>query len=250
MLPTDRLRAELGAALAGSEPGLARADRLCHACVELLGVDGAAISVTSGDSTLGTFGSSSELSRRLDEFQFTFGEGPCLEAAAQSQPVLISDFRAPDDSSRWPAYAGAVLDLGVRAVYALPVTVGAAPVGALDLFRSDPGPLSEGALAGGLLAARLATLPLLDLMHADIDWTAAAGGDSWAELASLERVEVDQATGMVMAALGVGAAEALARLRAYAFATSMTASEVAWQIVQRRLMLERDDPLPEGRVRP
>jgi hypothetical protein len=76
----ERLRAELGAALAGAGGPLSAADRLCHACVELLGVDGAAVSLMYEGSSQGTFGSSGELSRRLDEFQFTFGEGPCLDA--------------------------------------------------------------------------------------------------------------------------------------------------------------------------
>lgn len=74
----DGLRASLAAAMAGAETALGAADRLCHACVELLEVDGASVSLTYGGSTQGTFGSSGEASRRLDELQFTFGEGPCL----------------------------------------------------------------------------------------------------------------------------------------------------------------------------
>ncbi len=46
---------------------------------------------------------------------------------------------------------------------------------------------------------------------------------------------------MVMGQLDVGPAEALVRLRAHAFANDLTASEVAWSIVERRLSLERDD---------
>jgi AmiR/NasT family two-component response regulator len=63
---------------------------------------------------------------------------------------------------------------------------------------------------------------------------------AWKQLASLARVEVYQATGMVMVQLGVGPAEALARLRAHAFAQGLTASQVAWSIVERELSLESD----------
>jgi hypothetical protein len=237
----DSLRDALGEAAAGAESGLAAADRLCHACVELLEVDGAAISLTHEGATQGTFGSSGELSRRLDEFQFTFGEGPCLDSVRMARPVLVSDFRDPRER-RWPAYAQAVLDAGVRAVYALPVSVASANVGALDLFCNSPGKLSDIRLAGGLLAAELAALPVLELMTSDVEWaTAGEGGDGWSQLASLERVEVYQATGMVMVQLGVGAAEALVRLRAHAFAHGLTASEVAWSIVERRLSLDADN---------
>ena len=81
MAARERLKAELGAALAGAGGPLSAADRLCHACVKLLDVDGAAVSLTHEGSSQGTFGSSSGLSRRLDEVQFTYGEGPCLEPA-------------------------------------------------------------------------------------------------------------------------------------------------------------------------
>jgi hypothetical protein len=56
--------------------------------------------------------------------------------------------------------------------------------------------MSGDGLNGGLWAAELAALPLLDLMTSDVDWTAAGeGGNGWEQLASLERVEIYQATG-------------------------------------------------------
>ncbi len=240
MFSHERLRAEFAAAVQGIEPGVATADRLCHACVDLLEVDGAAISLVYAGATHGTFGSSSELSRRLDEYQFTFGEGPCLDSVRQARPVQVPDLGHPTEH-RWPGYAGAVLDEGVRAVFALPVAISSNCVGALDLFRANPGPLAGADLTGGLIAAELAALPLLDLMSADADWAAIEGGDPWSQLASLERVEVYQATGMIIGRLDVGPTEALVRLRAHAFAHSMTASAVAWAIVRRELVLDADD---------
>lgn len=240
MYSRDGLRAEFAEAVRGVEPGLAAADRLCRACVELLDVDGAAISLVTAGATHGTFGSSNALSRRLDEYQFTFGEGPCLDSVRNSSAVHVPDLGATGEA-RWPAYSGAVLGEGVHAVYALPVSVSTTVVGVLDLFRSDPRELDGTNLAGSYLAAELAALPLLDLMTADVDWAGVSGGDPWSQLSSLERVEVYQATGMIIARLDVGPAEALVRLRAHAFAHGLTASEVAWSIVRRELVLEADD---------
>jgi GAF domain len=236
----SRMRAALGAAVTEGDSSLASADRLCRACVELLDVDGAAFSVVRDGASAGTFGSSGALSRRLDEFQFTLGEGPCLDAARQGQPVLVADLtRSGED--RWPAFAQAMVETGVRAVFALPVTVAGSRVGALDLFRHAAGPLGDKNLAGGLLAARLAVLPLMDLITGGTDWAAAAEGRAGPpELASLARVEVYQATGMIMAGLDVGPDEALVRLRAFAFARRLTASEVAWKIVEGDLRLDAD----------
>jgi AmiR/NasT family two-component response regulator len=77
----------------------------------------------------------------------------------------------------------------------------------------------------------------------DGDLRAAAGDPSqqcWAELNSLSRAEVSQATGMLVAQLGVEPTEALVRLRAHAYATGRTATDVARDILDRRLKLEAD----------
>lgn len=225
----------------GAGSALAAADLLCQACVEVLEVDGASISITHDSTTWGTFGSSGELSRRLDELQFTFGEGPCLDAVRSGAPVSAVDLDDPAEQ-RWPALRPSLLGSGILAVFALPVAVASSRLGALDLFRRRTGALGDASAAGALLAAELAALPLLNLMSPAGGWAGEGqGGTAPEQLASLERVEVYQATGMLMAALQVDATEALVRLRAYAFVHSMTASEVAWAIVQRRLALDSDD---------
>ena len=237
----QRLREALGSAVTGASTPLAAADRLCEACVQLLDVDGASISLIDGGTMQGTFGSSGQLSRALDELQFTYGQGPCLEAVEQRRPVLVPDLNAPGED-RWPALTQAVLGHGIRAVFALPVTVASTPIGALDLYRRSSGPLDGAAMTGGVWAATLAALPLLDLMTSDTDWQrAAAGQGSWDQLASLERVEVYQATGMIIAALQITPADALIRLRAHAITRGLTASDVAYQILTRRLLLDDDD---------
>jgi GAF domain-containing protein len=231
----DVLRADLDAAMAGGGSGLAAANELCRACVELLDVDGAAISYVHNGSSRGTFGSSGVLSRRLDEYQFTFGEGPCLDAVAGHVTVLVPDLSA-DVSHRWPAFTQALLGEHVAAVFAAPVLIAASPVGALDLFRHERGPLSERTLEGFAHAADLAAFPLLDLIASDLHWESGGDGrqgEGWEQLSSLERVEVYQATGMIMDQLDIGVDEALVRLRAGAFARGRTASELAWAVITR-----------------
>lgn len=219
---------------------LGSANRLCQACVDLLGVDGAAISVVHDGVTSGTFGSSGASSRRWDQLQFDFGEGPCLDAVRRGGVISVVDLADPEET-RWPVFSAALIADGVRSVFAFPVRIAAARIGALDLFRRVPGPFEDEVWEGADWASQLAALPLLDLMGSDVDWEAIGDGAPWSQLASLERVEVYQATGMLQVQLDVDAAEALARLRGYAFANEMTVSEVAWKIVERQLVLERDD---------
>ena len=234
-MSAEALCEQLDAAIADGGSGLAAADELCRACVKLLGVDGAAISFVHDGSSRGTFGSSGEQSRHLDELQFTYGEGPCLDAVNARDVILVPDLSARGQS-RWPVFARALLAGGIRAVFAAPVAVASAPIGALDLFRRDTGPLSPARLTGLRHAAELAAMPLLDLIGAEMDWANAADGNGdarWAQLASLERVEVYQATGMIMAQLDIGPVEALVRLRARAFANNQTASDAAWSVITR-----------------
>ena len=246
----ELLRAELSAAVSTADSAQVIADRLCEVCVGLLDVDGASISLNLDGTGRGTLGSSGPLSRQLDELQFTFGQGPCLEAVHSGVPVLVADLDDPAET-RWPAFTEAVLQAGVSAVFALPISLATSRVGALDLFRRRRGRLTDRSLAGGLLAAELAALPLLDLLagqrgadgqHAP---PGAAGGDAdedgWVQLASLDRVEVYQATGMLMGALDVDQTEALVRLRAYAYARGTTAAQVAASIVERRILLTTPD---------
>lgn len=240
-MDSQRLRDELGAAMTDAPTPLAAADRLCAACVKLLGVDGASISLAAGGTTQGTFGSSNQLSRTLDELQFTYGQGPCLDAVAERRPILAPHLDGPGED-RWPALTQAILGQGVRAIFALPVSAASRPIGVLDMYRCRSGPMDDDAMTGGVWAAGLAALPLLDLMASATDWEKAGDGQgSWDQLASLERVEVYQATGVIVAALDVSPADALVRLRAHAISRSLTASEAAYQILDRRLVLDQDD---------
>jgi hypothetical protein len=220
--------------------GAEAADRLCEACVVLLDIDAAAISLVFDGANSGTLGSSGEPARIYDELQFTVGEGPCVEAVIQRIPILVLDLAEPAET-RWPAYRAAMLAHRIRGVYAIPVAVAGESIGALDLFRTQQSPLPDEQLAGALAAAEFASLPILDLLSADLQ--AAVGdpqSDAWTELNLLSRAEVSRATGMLVAQLEIEPAEALIRLRAHAYATGRSATDVARDILDRQLKLDAD----------
>ena len=206
----------------------------------LFDVDAAAISLVFDGSNSATLGSSSDSARVYDELQFILGEGPCLDSVARRGPVLVADLSDPGDI-RWPAYGAAMLAHEIRGVFAMPVVVAGEHVGALDLFRVQAGRLTGEQFTGAITAAELASVPLLDLMDADLQAAADdPSSNAWAELSILSRAEVGQATGMLVAQLGVEPTEALVRLRAHAYATNRTATDVARDILDKRLRLEAD----------
>ena len=226
------------AAVTGPGGGPA-ADRLCTGCVDMLGVDGAALSIVSAGAfySVGVCGA---LAGEVEQLQVSLGEGPCLDAVDRSTPVLTADLNG-SDTRRWPVFAGAAARWGVRAVFALPVAVAGFPVGVLTLCRHRPGSLPDAASTGAFLAAELAVLPLLDVMGTDLRGAVNdVGSPAWDELGSMLRSEVYQASGVLVAQLGVPPAEAMIRLRAHAFATDTTVSAVAHQILDHGLYLGDD----------
>jgi GAF domain-containing protein len=202
--------------------------RLCALCLSALPVSGVAAALMTAAGPSGVvLAATDRAARQLEELQFSLGEGPCVAASHTGSPVFQPDLAATGPA-RWPGFVAAALDAGIRAIFAFPLRVGAIHVGILDLYRDTPGHLSILQLADALAFADAATVVVLHLQDN-------AGGDP-ALIAAIDgRAEVHQATGMITVQLGVGLAEALLRLRAHAYAAGRSVSEVAADVVSRRL---------------
>jgi hypothetical protein len=170
----------------------------------------------------------------LEELQFTTGEGPCVDAFAHRRPVLIPDLDATA-MARWPGYAPAAHALGVRAVFAFPLQIGASRLGILDVFR-DRAVMLSGTELG--LALTFAEVAMSTLMNETLSATPDVdGGEVHGDLLGA-RAEVFQAQGMVTGQLGLNLADALARIRAHAYLHDLPLADIAADIVAGRLRLE------------
>jgi GAF domain-containing protein len=205
--------------------------------VLVLSASGAGVSVMAENGGWGVAAASDPASEQIEELQFVLGEGPCVNAFVSRCPVLVPDLIGAE-MRRWPAYAAAAYDDGVRAVFAFPLQIGAARLGVLDVLRSRPGPLSAVELCQALAFTDLAVTILLDGRdHARIG--AAADGS---EQAVGHGAELFQAQGMVMVQLGISLVDALSRIRAYAVAEDRRPKEVARDIVARGLRIDTAQP--------
>ncbi|MFJ7137864.1 GAF and ANTAR domain-containing protein [Streptomyces fungicidicus] len=223
----DAIAAGLRGAGPADVPG-----RLCTVAVRLLPVDGASVSLR-GDGLPVQLGASGDRAAYLGQLQATLGEGPCRHVLRTGAPVLARDLTAAAYAGRWPIFAEQALGAGVRAVYALPLGTGAVCVGTLDLYRGTPGGLTDGQLDVARLVAGVMTVALMDLPHGD-EHALRDGDEPWLSGLAADHDRVHQAVGMIMAQLGIGADEALARLRGDAFAHGRTALEVALDVISRR----------------
>ena len=210
--------------------------RLCLVLMRLLPANQAGVTVWGPGGTGGVIaGHAGVGSRELEEMQFTFGEGPCIEAWSTRHVVLEPDLNG-QGSRRWPGYGPAASARGVGSVFAFPLGVGSACIGSLDVYRTEPGPLSPLALQQGFWFTEIALrMILIGQRQAGPERLAPVVHDALAY-----RLEVYQAQGMVMVDLGVSLAEAMLRLRAHAFAEDRSLTDVAKDIVAGRLTLDRD----------
>ncbi|MFD6291293.1 GAF and ANTAR domain-containing protein [Streptomyces sp. NPDC060205] len=226
---------------------------LCAACVDLLPVTGASISITGSRTARALWCASDDTAARLAEAQYTLGDGPCQSALDRAAPVLAPDLTQGPDARRWPVFAHQAVELGVRAVFSLPLGAGALAIGTLDLYRDTVGALSPRDLRIALLARDAVTFAVLNLEAASDGFVSAdeAGVASWVDAAEADHVEVHQAVGMVMVQIGVDPEQALDRLRAHAFSEGRTVTEVAQEILARTLRFrpEADDNQHKGRGR-
>jgi GAF domain-containing protein len=239
-MPADRLvriLARLSAASAVPEPA-----RLCEVCADVALMTGAGIMLMTGDVQQGSVCSSNPVSNLIEELQYTLGEGPCVDAHQENRPVSEPRL-AEAGATRWLAFAPPAIAAGARAVFGFPLQVGGVRLGALNLYRDQPGPMTDDQYADCLLLADLAAQAVLAMQ------ARASPGALGAELeeGANFRFVVHQASGMVAAQLNVSVGEALVRLRAFAFGNDRLLAEVAEAVVARKLRLDEpagDSPLP------
>jgi hypothetical protein len=117
---------------------------ICDTVARLTGVGGPAVAVlTSSGAVRELVHATDALAQQIDELQFTLGEGPCLDAFGQNREIVCATLDDPKYAQRWPVFIAEVVQLGVAAVFALPVPGEGHPMGVLELYRHTAGELTE-----------------------------------------------------------------------------------------------------------
>jgi hypothetical protein len=242
VVDVERFDRALVAAVESRSPDASLA--VCRACVTWLPMTGAAITLMSElHGAQEPVCATDAGAARIDELQFSLGDGPCVESFTSGRTVLVTDIASPRET-RWPVFASAAAETGARGMYVFPLQVGVSRIGVLDCYRDTPGPLDDDELAGALRAADAAVWTLLDHVErstvaGDLPSGVDATGD-WFGRRGLARAEVHQATGMLCAQAGVFPPVALARLRAAAFTQERPITAIAEDVLARRLRLDPD----------
>ncbi|MGV4984365.1 GAF and ANTAR domain-containing protein [Streptomyces sp. NRAIS4] len=237
---------------------MASESALCQACVRLLPVSGSSVSISGGKGIRVTWCASDPLAARLAELQYTVGDGPCQTALDQGVPVIAADLTQGPDARRWPIFAHEAVEIGVRAVFSLPLGADGAAIGTLDLYSERVGGLTGREMRTALRVRDAVTHALMRLRAADQDRTGEERGGtepgaedevaSWVAASEADHTEVYQAVGMVMVQLDLDPEQALDRLRARAYAEGRMVSQLAREVLARKLRFQKDFSTRAGPV--
>ncbi len=198
--------------------------RLCLACVRLADADGGAITLAYTRTERVTLCVTNETAARLEDLQDVLGQGPGPDAYRTGETVATGlDSSA---ARRWPMFAEAArATVGRATLYSFPIRPDSEILGVLTLHQSRPRPLRYELDEIRFLAGALGVALLRDAGS-----RVEAGISPWSS-----RAQVHQATGMVIAQLGIGPEDALALLRAHAYAHATSLDVIAAQMTSRRL---------------
>lgn len=195
-------------------------DRIVAYGIELVeGCDRAGIMVVR-KGQVHTLAFSDEQARESDVIQGELGEGPCWDAARQGrESYLVPDMEA--DADRWPRYGPRARALGIRSMLGFKLFTDAEELGALNLYSSRTGAMTERSEQIGWLLAS----------HAAIAFSSARS-DAYLHQAIDSRQEIGVAMGILMERHQLPATEAFNVLSRASQETNVKLREVARQVAE------------------
>jgi GAF domain-containing protein len=203
---------------------------LATRCVELFEVDAAGLMLADERGDLRVVASSNEQTRMLEPFEIQSEEGPCPDCYHTGRIVVEEDM---ERSRRWPLFRAEALGAGFRAALAVPMWLRDDVIGALNLFRAQPGVLEADDLAACRALADVATIALIQeraLREAKLL-------SEQLQRALNTRVLIEQAKGMLAGLAGVDMDTAFKVLRRYSRAHNYLLADVARDVAHGRLSL-------------
>jgi GAF domain-containing protein len=193
--------------------------------VLLLAASAAGVVLADPRGELRVAAASSEEAGLVELFQLQNDQGPCLDCFRTGRPISAADLTGPDQ--RWPRFAQAATQAGFRTVEALPMRLRDQVIGALNLFRAEPGPFETADLRIAQALADVATIGLLHERNVRRSETVA----EQLQAALNSRVMIEQAKGKLAERYGLDMDRAFRMLRDYARNNNQHLTDVARDFV-------------------
>jgi GAF domain-containing protein len=196
--------------------------------VEILQAEAAGVMLADGRGGLRLIASSDERMRLLELFELQGAQGPCLDAFSSGRAIQAS---AADSRARWPVFAPRAFGAGFQMMCAVPLRVRTQVIGALNLFRGSDEPFTGGEMEIAQAMAEMAAIGLIqeralrerNLLTEQL------------QAALNSRVIIEQAKGMLAEYLAMTVDDAFTLLRTYARNHNRKLSDVASDVVDRKI---------------
>jgi diguanylate cyclase (GGDEF)-like protein len=134
-------------------------DQLVGRIVDIMPVTAAGVTLITPGLEPQYVAASDASALRYEKLQSELGEGPCVAAFGRDTAITVPDLRV---ETRFPRFASRALESGLAAVFTFPLRHDGQQLGALDLYRDTPGPLSPAALAAAQTLADVAAAYLIN----------------------------------------------------------------------------------------
>ena len=196
--------------------------------VEILRAEAVGVMLADPRGGLRLIASSDERMRLLELFELQGAQGPCLDAFSSGQAIQAS---AADSRARWPLFAPRASGAGFQAMCAVPLRVRSDVIGAMNLFRGSDEPFTPTEMEIAQAMAEMAAIGLIqeralrerNLLTEQL------------QAALNSRVVIEQAKGMLAEYLTMTVDDAFKLLRSYAREHNRKLSEIASDVVIRKI---------------
>ncbi len=218
--------AELVRGVAGGEHVTQALELLARRSTDLLRVTSAGIIVADPRGGHRVLAASDEQAELAELFQSFEEEGPAVDVLASGRELTV-DLAQADE--RWPIFAPAARQVGIGWVHALPIFLDSAVVGALNLFRAEPG----GDLPDHALGQALCGLISIVLAQERPARRAERLAERVQQILN-ERGRIEQVKGILAVHMDTTPARAYAVLAHYARTRDVRVVEVATDVIEGR----------------
>jgi hypothetical protein len=200
---------------------------LTEQCTQQLDVGSAGLLLADPRRQLHLMAATSEKTRDLELFELQADEGPCRDCYASGEPVSVADLAA--EQRRWPRFVPAATAAGFASMHAVPMRAAGTLLGALGLFGTQVGKLTEADLLVAQTLSHVACVAILQ-EHPPTPATVLPRLRS----ALVSRIVVEQAKGYLRERLDVSTEAAFTLMRHYARTHDVHLTTVAQHLIHDR----------------
>ena len=194
--------------------------------------------VKSGGQTYSTVGATHQSVIEADRIQYELRQGPCVDAAVDSN-IVVSSYLATDE--RWPDWGPKAGALGFNSVLSAELHARGRRIGALNLYGTSEATFTPEDIALAALFARQGALAL-----------GYARTEEGLREALETRTVIGQAQGLLMERFEIDADRAFATLRRYSQHHNIKLKVLCHQLVVTRALPDKavDESLPAALPKP